>query len=144
MANYWYAGAKQRIMDHAHTGAINLTADTIKVALMSTGHAESQTAHTHWSDVSGDQITALAYVPTGIGTDSITLNGTTGTYDCTDTVLSGIGGGPDGTFDQLIVYKDTGTPATSPLISHHDVNETTTNGGDITLQWDTLGILTLS
>jgi hypothetical protein len=39
----------------------------------------------------------------------------------------------------VVLYKDTGTPTTSPLLAYYDITDTPTNGGDITIAWAAVG-----
>ena len=64
------------------------------------------------------------------------------------TVTDGVADGVDITFSSvaagdaiqaLVIFKDTGAEATSPLIAYIDTGTglpVTPNGGDITIQWD--------
>jgi hypothetical protein len=59
-----------------------------------------------------------------------------GVADANDTVFSAVTGDPS---EALILWKDTGTQSTSPLIAYIDTATglpVTPNGGDITVQWD--------
>lgn len=71
--------------------------------------------------------------------DSGNLTGkssTLGVADATDETLSSVSGNE---FEYIVIWKDTGTPATSPLIALIDSATglpCTPNGGDIIVQWD--------
>ena len=61
-----------------------------------------------------------------------------GTVNSDDPVFTAVSGA---TVEVVVVYKDTGTAATSPLIAYLDASDITglpitPNGGDITLAWD--------
>jgi hypothetical protein len=44
-----------------------------------------------------------------------------------------------------VLYKDTGTPSTSPLICYIDFGSNkSSNGADFTIQWSSSGILKLA
>ena len=62
------------------------------------------------------------------------------TFDADDLVLTSVAGG-QGSFDRVVIYKDTGTETTSPLICVLDLTSAITpNGGNITIQFDASGI----
>jgi hypothetical protein len=49
-------------------------------------------------------------------------------------------------YEALVIYKDTGSSATSPLIAYIDTGTNlpaSPNGGDITIQYNASGILPL-
>ena len=64
--------------------------------------------------------------------------------DAADTTFSSVSGDAA---DYLTLWKNSGTPATSPLAVTWDSATTglpvTPNGGDITVQWAAGGILTI-
>ena len=61
--------------------------------------------------------------------------------DADDLVFTAINAG---TIGYAILYKDTGTASTSPLICAIDVTDTATNGGNVTFVWNSAGILKLT
>lgn len=103
---------------------INLSSDTIKVRLVRTSAYTFSQAH--------EFATSL---PLAIVTD-VTLGSkalTGGTFDAADAVFVAVPAGA--AIDALVIYKDTGIAATSPLIAYIDGFSVTPNGGDITIQW---------
>lgn len=63
---------------------------------------------------------------------------TAGVADAAKAIFSAVGGLSDG--EAVIIYRDTGNPATSPLIAYIDTATglpVTPNGGDIEVLWDT-------
>lgn len=56
-----------------------------------------------------------------------------GCFDAADLVFPNVPAGPD--IDSLAVYKDTGNPATSPLLFYMDGFVSQATGGNITLAW---------
>jgi len=61
---------------------------------------------------------------------------TLGVADATDVTVATVTGNE---FEYIVIWKDTGTPATSPLIALIDTATgipCTPNGGDIIVQWD--------
>jgi hypothetical protein len=107
-------------------GSISWSSDTIKVALVGTGYSANMLTDQFYSTVSGS----------AIGTPMTLTSKTTalGVADAADVTSGTISTGS--TITQLVIYKDTGTNSTSPLISRMDVTSTPTNGGTITVSWD--------
>ena len=126
MANTLYDYCRQRFLE----SQINWMTDTVKVILVSTSAYTPQTAvHQYLSDISGSARIA--------GPVTLTAKATTGgaadAADCTFTSVSGA------TINAIVIYKDTGTEATSPLIAYIDTATglpITPNGGDIIVTWD--------
>jgi hypothetical protein len=69
------------------------------------------------------------------------VNGTAGAANETITAVAA-----GHTITGILVYKDTGSDATSPLVAHIDQDQSAvalslaTNGSDITVSWDASGI----
>jgi len=144
----WYNYGKLVILNHSHSEAVDLIADTMKVALMKTSYSINIDTHDHWDDVSASGIVATGYTAGGnaLASKAITQDNTNdrAELDAADLTFSSIGNGSNDSFNQIIIWKDTTTPSTSPLVAHATISSTTTNGGDVTLQWDAEGILQLS
>ena len=126
MANTLYDYCRQRFLE----AQINWMTDTVKVILVSTSAYTPQTAvHQYLADIPvssriAGPITLTAKATTGGAADAA---------DCTFTSVSGA------TINAIVIYKDTGTEATSPLIAYIDTATglpITPNGGDIIVTWD--------
>jgi len=134
MANALYPIWKENVMQFTTNN--NLSAGTVKVALIDTGTYTYSAAHDFWNDASATDVGT----PQTIGSKTFT----NGTFDGADVTFTAVTGA---TVEALILYIDTGTPATSPLVAYIDTSVTglplTPNGGDITIQWATGGIFTL-
>lgn len=125
MANALYVKAKEKIL----SGAINFTTDTIKVALVTTSYAQDLTAHEFFSSIGA----ATLGVPITLANKSVAG----GAFDADD--VTWVAATSGNTLEGVVIYKDTGNPATSPLLAYIDTITgfpLTTNGGDITIQWD--------
>ena len=122
MANTLYDYCRQRFLE----AQINWMTDTVKVILVSTSGYTPQTAvHQYLSDV---PTSARIAGPVTL-TAKATTGGAADAADCTFTSVSGA------TINAIVIYKDTGTEATSPLIAYIDTATglpITPNGGDIT------------
>ena len=118
------------------TGGINLSTDTIKVALVDTGVYTFSAAHDFYDDVSA----GVVGTPQTLGSKT-TTNGVFDAADVTYTAVSG------NSCEAVVIYKDTGNPATSNLIAYIDTVASglpvTPDGGDIAINWNASGIFTL-
>ncbi|BDI33336.1 bacteriophage protein [Capsulimonas corticalis] len=108
-------------------GGLNLGSDTIKAALVKTSYTPNYGTHQYLSDLGANTT----------GTDQ-TLGAKTmvaGVFDAADIAFSSV---PASTaIGYLVLYKDTGSAATSPLICGIDASLTT--GGSVStinVTWD--------
>lgn len=126
MANTLYDYCRQRFLE----AQINWMTDTVKVILVSTSAYTPQTAvHQYLADIN---VSARIAGPVTL-TAKATTGGAADAADCTFTSVSGA------TINAIVIYKDTGTEATSPLIAYIDTATglpITPNGGDIIVTWD--------
>lgn len=134
MANALYPKWKEQLLQF--TANNNLSAGTVKVALIDTGTYTYSSAHQFWSSASSASIGT----PQTIGSKTFT----DGLFDGADVTFPTVTGS---TAEALIIYIDTGTAGTSPLVSYIDTGVTglpvTPNGGDISIQWNASGIFQL-
>ena len=126
MANTLYDAARQRFLE----AQINWMTDTIKVLLVSTSGYTPQTAvHQYLADI---PVSARIAGPV-----TLTAKATTGgAADAADVTFTSVTGN---TINSIIIYSDSGTEATSPLIAYIDTATglpITPNGGDIIVTWD--------
>lgn len=126
MANTLYDAARQRFLE----GQFNWMTDTIKVFLVDNGAYSVQTAlHQYISDVGSSSRIA--------GPVTLTAKSTTGgAADAADVTFTSVTGA---SIESIIIYQDTGTESTSPLIAYIDTATglpITPNGGDIIVTWD--------
>jgi hypothetical protein len=126
MANTLFDAARQRFLE----GQFNWLTDTIKVILVDTGAYTPQTAiHQYLADI---PLSARIAGPVTL-TSKATTGGAADGADVTFTSVSGP------TIEAIVIYRDTGTEATSPLIAYIDTATglpITPNGGDIIVTWD--------
>jgi hypothetical protein len=131
MANILYPKGAEAILN----GDIDWNTDTIKVALVDTGTYTYNAAHDFLDDLSG-------VVGTAQTLGSVTITG--GVLDAANPTFTAVSGA---TVEALVIYKDTGVAGTSPLLVYIDSATglpVTPNGGDITVEWNASGILTLA
>lgn len=134
MANAMYPIGLKAILD----GDVDLSADNIKVLLLDSGYTYSA-AHDFHADVTGGAIVATS----GNLASKTTTGGVFDAADLTFTALTG---------DDVvayIVYKDSGSSATSQLLCYVDTAADTSailvepDGTDFTLRWNSAGIFAI-
>jgi len=108
MANALYGKGRQKFLD----ADIDWSADTIKAILVDTAsYTVAIDTHEFLSDIAGGAIVGTAVT---LGTKTSTL----GVADAADLSFTGLSSAP--TIEALVIYKDTGSAATSPLIAYID------------------------
>lgn len=127
MANTLYDFGRQRFLE----GQFNWLTDTIKVLLVNTNAYTPQTAiHQYLSDINASARIAGPVTLTGKAT-------TGGAADGADCTFTSVGGGSP--IHAIVIYRDTGSEGTSPLIAFIDTATglpLTPNGGDVIVTWD--------
>jgi hypothetical protein len=134
MANAIYPKYKEVILGAATN--TNLSSGTVKVALVTSSYTYND-AHQFLTSLTGTVGTAQTIPATKTLTDGVFK--TTGTNTFT-AVASG------STVVALVLYVDTGTAGTSPLVAYLDTSvglPVPTNGGDISITWNASGIFKL-
>ena len=128
-------------------GGIDLDTDTIKVMLITSAETISESGDDFIDDVSANEVTPGGnYAAGGSALANKTVSGPTAgvsTFDADDLTWAQHASNPTNA-RQAVIYKDTGTPSTSPVIAFGtlaaaDIDMT---AGDLTLQWNASGILT--
>lgn len=133
MVNAVYPKWKEALMGGSANSALN---GTVKVALVDTGVYTFNAAHDFLDDLS----TARVGTDQTLGTKTF-VDGVFDAADATFPAVTGV------TVEVLVIYIDTGTPATSRLVAYIDTGVTnlpvTPNGGDIGITWNAAGIFKL-
>lgn len=126
MANALYDKGRQRYLE----GQFNWLTDTIKVLMVDTAaYTPNLSVHEFLSDVGGS-----SRITTPVTLTSKSSTG--GSADAADVTFTSVSGP---SIEAIIIYKDTGVEATSPLIAYIDTATglpITPNGGDIIITWD--------
>lgn len=125
MANALYPLTKQKFL----LGSINMMLDTIKIVLVDTADYTFMPTDEFLSSVAS---AARVKVSDAL-TNKTVINGV---FDADDVTLTTVTGDVS---EALIIFKDTGDAATSPLIAYIDTATglpITPNGGNIIIQWD--------
>jgi len=139
MANALYPLWKLQL--YSFTANNNLSTGTVKVALIDTANYTYSAAHQFYSSVSG---TAVVGTPQTIGSKTFNVVAGVPVLDGADVTFNTVTGA---NVEALLIYIDTGTAGTSPLVAYIDSGVTnlpvTPNGGNITIAWSTDGIFAL-
>lgn len=134
MANALYPLWKEQLLQFTTNN--NLSAGTVKVALIDTGTYTYSAAHQFYSSASAASIGT----PQTIGSKTFT----NGVFDGADVTFTAVTGN---SVEALIIYIDTGVAGTSPLVAYIDTSVTglpvTPNGGNIAITWNASGIFSL-
>lgn len=141
MATVIYNSFKKKIMD----GSIDLDTDTIKVALCSSSYTPDQDAHDFFDDITNEVAASGTYSAGGatLANKAVTADNTDneGVFDADDVSWTSA----TITARYAILYKSTGTAATSPLIAAIDFgSDQSSSTGTFTITWSSEGILNLN
>jgi hypothetical protein len=121
MANALYPKAKEAFLN----ATINMSANTITLALIDTGVYTYSTSHQYRSDVANSAVISTATL------ENKTI--TSGVFDADDATFTSVSGA---NCEALILFADTGVQGTSRLIAYIDSATglpILPNGGDITV-----------
>jgi hypothetical protein len=133
MSNAFYDLGRKAFLD----GSINWMSDTIKAALVEGTYTPNLSTDHYYTDLGSN----VAGTPVALASKTDTA----GTADAADVTFSSVPAGPACSY--VVLYKDTGTGSTSPLIAIFDTATTglpvTPSGGDISVQWSGSGIFKL-
>lgn len=135
MATSWYLNGLNNVL----SGAVNMTSDTLKVALIDTAsYTVNLTTDDFLSDIAGGAIVATAT----IAGKTFTASTPYAVFDATDTTFTAVSGAA---CSALVIYQDTGVAGTSALLGYFDGAgvAVTPNGNNIIVQWNASGILRL-
>lgn len=125
MANEFYAKGKEKVL----TAAINWLTDDIRVALVRNTYPQNLATDEFYTSIS----TYVVNTPISLTGKSIT----NGIYDANDANFVAVAAGD--TLEGVVLYKWTGSAATSPLLIYVDTITgfpLVTNGSDVLVQWD--------
>lgn len=130
MANSLYPLARQAFL----SGTINWLSDTIKVAAVNTSTSGSNYTVNLATDQYLSVIPSAAIIATSSALTSPTV--TNGVARAANVTYSSVTGNR---IDALVIYKDTGSAATSPLLAYVDTGTglpLVPNGGSVEISWD--------
>lgn len=137
IASVTYNSFKKHIMN----GGIDLDSDTIRVALVTDSYTPDQDTHEYFDDVT-NEVVGTGYTADGaaLANKAVTQDNTNnvGKFDADDTEWTTA----TVTARAAVIYKDTGDPATAPLIRYEDFGEDkSTTGTTFKITWNASGIL---
>jgi hypothetical protein len=140
MANQVYNSFKRDSM----VGAFNLSADTLKVVLVTSAYVPDIDTHSKYSDIT-DEVVGVGYTTSGSTLAGVVvsadLTGDKAVLDANDVTWAS----STITAAAAVIFKQNSTPALSPLIGYIDFGGSkSSSNGDFVIQWNTSGILTLS
>lgn len=126
MANALYTKAKEALLE----GLFDLTDNSLKVALVKNTYTVNLSTHEFLSDISEAHVAATTSALYGKST-------TSGVFDADNITIEDYG---NSGFSYLVIYKDTGTRATSRLLAYIDTGEglpvsSTVDPISITINW---------
>lgn len=114
--------------------------DTIKVMLCTSSYTPSQTTHAYKSSVT-NEVTGTGYTAGGatLGSTTATKSSLTVSLDAADTSWTS----STITARYAVIYKSTGSDATSPVLGYVDFGaDATSTSGTFTITWDAAGVFT--
>lgn len=99
------------------------------------------------SGIVANEISTTGYSRQTLANTTIALDDTNDrvTFDADNVAYTALGpssGGPIIGF--AVVYRNTGADASSPLLINYDLVDTQTNGSDLTIQWNAVGLSTFT
>lgn len=136
---FWYGLGLQKAFTSTATDQINWPTDTFKVALVSAAYTPAQDTD-NYANLAGFTTNELS----GSGYVRQTLASKTLTYDAASNTVRfkaadpAFGPGFTGSFRYAVIFKDTGSAATSPLLGVIDFGAVqTVTAGTFTINFDT-------
>jgi hypothetical protein len=138
-----YPYFKQVALDSGAADNVDLNTDSIKVLALN-GHT-FDSADKYVSDVLADAGTTEVARSGALTTPTVT----NGTFDADDASIAAGQVNAGETITDLVLYKDTGADASSPVICHIDQDQAAAalslpgNGSAVTISWDAAGIFDL-
>jgi hypothetical protein len=137
-----YNSFKKSIMN----GSVDLDTDNINVALLTNSYSANIDTHTMYSDVTTQEVaSANGYTTKGqtLGTITISVDTTNDLayFDAANVTWST----STITARYAVIFKNTGTNNTSPLIAYVDFgSDKTSDNGNFIIDWSSAGILKLT
>lgn len=121
-------------------GTIVYTSATIGVLLMKSSYVQNPDSN-FVADISADEISVSGYSRQTLGTKAVTQDDTNNraVYSGADVTFSALAAGQ--TIGSAVIYRNTGSDATSELIAYCELSSATaTNGSDVIIDWPATGI----
>lgn len=108
-------------LDGSHV--VDFDTDDINLAVLDNGHTPVRATHEFWDDVSADEVSGTNYTSGGFTLANVSVDVSSNTVSITADNPSQLGQSGSGFSDgrYFVIYKDTGTPSTSPLIAYDNL-----------------------
>lgn len=138
MTSIVYNSGKKKLVD----GSIDLDTDTIKIALVTSAYTPNKDSHDFYDDVTNEVANGNGYTTGGktLANKAVNQDNTNdrAEFDADDVVWTA----STITARGAVIYKDTGTPSTSPLIAYIDFGaDKSSSDGTFTITFNAEGIL---
>lgn len=123
----------------ALTASLNFGSDTIKALLVQSSYTPNKD-HNFVSDIVASEISVSGYSRQTLATKTVTEDDTNDrvVFDADNPSFGSLAAGQ--TIGGVVIFKDTGSDATSPLLFFNDTADTATNGNTVTFQIDAGGL----
>ena len=133
MANVFFDNAKKNLWN----GTINLASDALNVALMTSSYAPNQATDQYWSAISSNEASGTNYTAGGQALTGQSVTADTTNHRGKFTANNVTWSNATVTAVGAVIYKNTGTPSTSPVIGYIDFGGSkSSSAGNFTIQWD--------
>lgn len=122
--------------------AFDFDTDEFKVALVKSGYTPNVDTDDFWNDVSGEEVSGTGYTAGGVKLTSLAV-----TYDSATNEARWDAADAEWTTSTItaryaVVYKNTGTSTTSPLVLYVDFGENkVSSAGTFKIVWNAIGLL---
>lgn len=113
--------------------SVNFSSDTIKAALLTSGYTPNIVAHDFFDDVSASECADGDYAQITLASKTLGIVSGKLRFDCANLDF---GNSVTITAKYLVIYKDTGTPATSPLLFIVDLNTAGGSASSVSSDFD--------
>lgn len=125
---------------------VNWVTDTIRCALITSSYNPSQDTHQYFSTPQANETSGTGYTAGGMALTGNIVGGVTGTHTIPLKASSTVWNNVTLVCRYAVVYKDTGTASSSPLLGWVDFGSNqTVSSGTLSVAWDqTMGVLSLS
>lgn len=135
-----------QLLEGAFDKEIDILADTIKVALVTSSYTPDQDAHNYWDDVVANEITGTGYTEDGITLSTKVFSYTSGTntwkFDADDVSWTS----STLTARYAVIYNNTpAADSDKSLIAYVDFGSNqSSSSGTFSIQWNANGIFTIT
>lgn len=128
--------------DASGEAPIDFLSDTIKVSLHTSTYSPAAATDDFWNDASNELAAGNGYTANGeaLASKTVTVAGGNADFDAADVSWTFTA---SKTFRYAVIYKDTGTASTSPLIAYVDFGTDRVEDSTFTIVWNASGILRL-